>query len=41
MGWTDLENVKEDTVVPLLWFEEGIDELGKTIYGRVPFIIDR
>jgi hypothetical protein len=31
MGWTDLENVKEDTVVPLLWFEEAIDELGMDI----------
>jgi len=29
-GYTHLENVKS-TVVPLLWFEEGIDELGEDI----------
>jgi len=31
MGWTDLQDIEQDTVVPLLWFEEGIDELGMDI----------
>ena len=31
MGWTDLQDIEQDTVVPLLWFEEGIDELGSIV----------
>ena len=31
MGWTDLQDIEQDTVVPLLWFEEGIDELGSNV----------
>ena len=35
IAYTDQENIKEDTVVPCLWFEEGIDELGTQIDRKI------